>query len=86
MREVALAPFVYDPMLKFQFWITDSPMNQSLRGAIARIVSDGHKSPDFATALRIAQSPQFAVALRAVTGLYILVVGLVILKSRRFDR
>jgi hypothetical protein len=74
MREVLLAPFFSDPSV-FRFWITDSPMNQSFRGALARIFSDADQS-----------SQQYAMALYIVIGLYVLSVGFVMLKSLRHNR
>lgn len=75
LREVVLGPFFSDPTsIKLPFWLGNTPMNQSFHGALARIVKEGD------------QSQQFALALRIVSGLYILVVSALMLKSLRHNR
>jgi alpha-1,2-mannosyltransferase len=75
LREVVLGPFFSDPAsIKLQFWVGSTPLNQSLRAAVGRIFNEGD------------QPQQFAIALRIVIGLYILGVGIVMLKSLRHDR
>lgn len=74
VREVLLGPFFGDPTkLKYTFWINDSPMNQSLRAALARIFGAG-------------EGTQFATALHIVAGLYIFSVGAAMLKSVNNNR
>lgn len=80
LREVVIAPFYKDPnMLYPTFWLSNSPMNQSLRGMLARVVSGGIEHG-------IVDSPEFNILLRSVMGLYALGVGLIMLKSLRHDR
>ena len=75
VREVLLGPFFSDPTkLKFIFWVDDSPMNQSLRAALARIFGTGEGTRQFATALHI------------VAGLYIFGVSAAMLKSVNNNR
>jgi Glycosyltransferase family 87 len=75
LREVMLGPFFSDPTsIKLPFWFGNTPMNQSFHGALARIINGGD------------QSQQFAMALRIVSGLYVLGIGIVMLKSLRHDR
>jgi alpha-1,2-mannosyltransferase len=75
VREVVLGPFFIDPTsIKLPFWVGNTPMNQSFRGALARIISEGD------------QSQQFAMALHIVIGLYALGIGFVMLKSLLHDR
>lgn len=75
LREVALGPFAVDPAsIRLPFWVGANPLNQSMRGAISRIV-DELKQPEL-----------FAVATYAVVGTYIVTVGALILKSLRDDR
>jgi len=75
LSEVALGPFRNDvTSIKNPFWITGNPLNQSLRGALARVIDEFN------------QPRQFAMVLHIVVGLYVLCVGLLMLKSLRHDR
>ena len=86
VREVLLGPFLPDPGNTFQFWISDSSMNQSLRAAIARIIRAGDRSEEYEVAIRVMGSQGFATAVHVVTSLYVLGVGFLMLKSRPHDR
>lgn len=80
LREVVIAPFYKDADTLYPtFWLSNSPMNQSLRGMLARVTSGGIQHD-------IVDSPGFNVLLRTVMGLYVLGVGAIILKSLRHDR
>lgn len=85
-HEVLLGSFIPNANFKLLFWITDSPMNQSFRAAIARIFAHGDRNPDVEFARQIMEMPQFNMALRVVSGLYIAVIGILMLKSVRNDR
>lgn len=80
LHEVVIAPFYKDADTLYPtFWLSNSPMNQSLRGMLARAISGGIQHD-------IVDSPGFNVLLRTVMGLYVLGVGSIILKSLRHDR
>jgi alpha-1,2-mannosyltransferase len=75
LREVALGPFLGDPAsVRIPFWVGANPLNQSLRGALARIIDE------------LNQPQKFAMVLHIVIGLYVLCVGLLMFKSLRHDR
>ena len=86
VREILLAPFFNIPSVESQFWVTNSPMHQSFRAALARIMSYGDQSDEFATVTHIMQSWQFATTLYTVITLYGLGVGFVMFKSLRNSR
>lgn len=86
LRDVILAPLDLKPGFDLPFWVSDSPMNQSFHAAIVRLFTGVHEQRPYEVVLAIVQSRPFAIALATVTGLYILVVGCVMLKSRRRDR
>ena len=75
LRGVMFAPFLADAKsASFQFWVTDSPMNQSFHAAVSRVFSE------------IDQPQQFALAVRMVSGLYMAIVAAILLRSRADDR
>jgi hypothetical protein len=87
VRDVLMSPFFFDPgSVNMRFWVTDSPMNQTFRAAIVRLFTGIHEQQTFGAVLAIMQSRPFAIALNSVMGLYVAVVGLTMLKSRRDDR
>lgn len=75
VREVLLAPFFVEhaPVI-LPFWVTDSPMNQSLHAAVSRVISEA------------THPRQFALAFRVVAGIYTAVLAVLLLRSRRDDR
>jgi len=74
LNEVALGPFRSNvSFIKNDFWTGGNPLNQSLRGVLARVIDE------------LDQPQQFAMVLRIVIGLYVLCVGLLMLKSLRHD-
>jgi hypothetical protein len=85
LRDIVLAPLDVKPSFDLPFWVTDSPMNQSFRAAIIRFFTGAHEQQPFEMVFAIMQSKSFAIALGSVMVLYILVVGCVMLKSRRHD-
>lgn len=74
VREVLLGPFSNDPNIKLQFWVGSSTLNQSFHGALARILDEGDRSELFVLAERI------------VSAIYMLGVGLILLKSMHDKR
>jgi len=75
LNEVALGPFRLNMgSINNDFWTGSNPLNQSLRGMLGRIIDEFN------------QPQHFAMVLRAVIGLYVLCVGLLMLKSLRQDR
>ena len=87
VRDVLMSSFFFDPASNnMRFWVTDSPMNQTFRAAIVRYFTGVHQQQSFDTVLGIMQSRPFKIALDSVMAVYIAIVGLVMLKSRRDDR
>jgi hypothetical protein len=87
VRDVLMSPFFFDPGGEnMRFWITDSPMNQTFRAAIVRFFTGVHQQQTFNAVLAIMQSRTFAIALGSVMAVYVAIVGLIMLKSRRDDR
>ena len=86
LRDVILAPLNLKLGFDLPFWVTDSPMNQTFRAAIVRLFTGVHQQQPYGVVFAIMQSTSFALALYSVMGLYILVVGFVMLKSQRHDR
>ena len=87
VRDVLMPPFHLNlGPTNMQFWITDSPMNQTFRAAIVRLMTGIHEQQPVEAVLTIMRSRPFAIVFNTVSGLYILGVGLVMLKSRRHDR
>ena len=87
VRDVLMPPFHLDmAATNLVFWVTDTPMNQNFRAAIVRYFTGVHEQQTMAVVLGIMRSRTFAIVLNSVMGLYILGVGLVMLKSRRHDR
>jgi alpha-1,2-mannosyltransferase len=75
VREVALAPFIGGSQSQpHSFWVTDSPMNQAFHAAVARAFGE------------VSQPRQFALTLHILSGVYVAVVGVLLLKSRTDDR
>jgi hypothetical protein len=85
LRDVILAPFNVHPGFDLPFWVTDSPMNQTFRAAVVRLFTGVHQSQPFMVVFDIMQSRAFGIALYGVMGLYILVVGFVLLKTRQHN-
>jgi glycosyl transferase family 87 len=74
MREVVLGPFFSDPHdIALQFWVATTTLNQSFRGAVARIVGE------------MNHPEQFTIVLRIVSGVYLAGIGLLLLRSMRSD-
>jgi hypothetical protein len=86
LRDVILAPLNFPVHFDLPFWVTDSPMNQTFRAAIVRLFTGVHEQQPYLTVLAIMQSRAFAIALGGVMAVYIAIVGLIMLKSRRDDR
>jgi Glycosyltransferase family 87 len=86
LRDVILAPLNVQLDFDLPFWMTDSPMNQTFRAAIVRLFTGIHQEQSHEAVFAIMKSRPFALALYGVMGLYVLSVGLVMLKSRRDDR
>ena len=87
VRDVLMPPFHLNlAPTNMQFWITDSPMNQTFRAAIVRLMTGVHEQQPVEAVLAIMRSLPFAIIFNTLSGLYILGVGLVMLKSRRHDR
>lgn len=86
LRDVILAPLHVPIDFDLPFWITDSPMNQTFRAAIARLFTGVHQQQPYETVYAIMASRPFAIALDSIMGLYVIGIGLVMLKSRRDDR
>ena len=82
LRDVVLAPL----NSQSGFWVTDSPMNQSFQAAIVRLFTGVHEQQPLEVVFSIMQSRPFTIAHTGVTGLYIFVVGCIMLKSQRHDR
>ncbi len=87
VRDVLMPPFHLDlGPTNMGFWITDTPMNQTFRAVVVRYFTGVHEQQTMEAVLDIMRSRPFAIVLNSVMGLYILGVGLVMLKSRRDDR
>lgn len=87
VRDVLLPPFHLNlDRMNMAFWATDSPMNQTFRAAIVRYFTGVHEQLTMDEILAIMRSRSFKIVLNTVSGLYILGIGLVMLKSRRNDR
>jgi len=75
LQQVGLGPFLTDKStIELEFWSGPNPLNQSLRGAVARMISESD------------QHPQFVVTLVITLSIFILCVGLLMIKSHRSDR
>ena len=87
VRDVLMPPFhLKQEATNMGFWITDSPMNRTFRAAVVRAFTGVHEQLTMDAVLNIMRSRAFAIVINSVMGLYILGVGLVMLKSRRHDR
>lgn len=87
VQDVVLAPLrPLPPDFDLPFWVTDSPLNQSFSTALVRLFTGVHEQQPFDVIFAIMRSRAFAIALYSVTGGYVLVVGCVMLISRRNDR
>lgn len=86
LRDVILAPLNLKPGFDLPFWVTDSPMNQTFCAAVVRFFTGTHQQQPYEVVFAIMQSRPFAIVLYSVMGLYILIIGFVMLKSRRLDR
>jgi hypothetical protein len=82
LRDVVIAPLNSEG----GFWVSDSPMNQSFHAAVVRLFTGLHEQQPFEVVFSIMQSRSFAIAVTSAMGLYIFVVGCVMLKSQRHDR
>jgi hypothetical protein len=75
LEQVGLGPFLAEKVtIEFNFWSGPNLLNQSLRGAVARIISES------------SQHQQFVVILVVTLALFILCVAALMLKSRRSDQ
>jgi len=86
LRDVILAPLNVKPGFDLPFWVTDSPMNQTFRAAIVRMLTGTHEQQSFEIIFAIMQSKSFAIALYSVMAIYIAVVLWIMLKSRRYNQ
>ncbi len=64
VREVMIAPFhqLGTTPPAFHFWVTDSPMNQSFHGAVARLISEEGEPQLYTMVLRIVEAVYIAGA------------------------
>jgi alpha-1,2-mannosyltransferase len=85
VREVLLAPFFAD-RVPLMFWVTNSPLNQSIQAAITRILSGTDHSNDFMRVLGLMRSQQFTLIVRGLMSIYLFGIGAMMFKSLKRDR